>query len=117
MCLALKDNEYLFIYNSQNILDREAAGYIRTLNSLDINEQDINNDMLTETQIVAAAKKLGVDIHQMVQSDTGTDVNFTEEEILKLLKKQPMLLKTPFVISENRSFFIKSPLNLIKEQF
>ncbi|XOV93673.1 MAG: arsenate reductase family protein [Bacteroidota bacterium] len=97
--------------------DRAAAGYIRALKSVKINEQDICNDMLTETQLVAATKKLGVEVKDLLQYDKKGDHDFTEEEALKLLRNQPSLLNTPFVLSAKKSFFIDTPLDLIKEQF
>jgi len=117
MSLALNSNEYLLVYNSSDIQDREAAGYLRTLRSISINEQDISRDMLTETQLVEAANMLDVDITKLLRTDKKIDDDFTSEEILKLLRTQPELLNTPFVLSRERSFFVDSPLNLIKEQF
>tara|TARA_Y100001980_G_C14556914_1_gene353513 strand:+ start:29822 stop:30202 length:381 start_codon:yes stop_codon:yes gene_type:complete len=117
MSLALNSNEYLLIYNSSDIQDREAAGYLRTLRSISINEQDVSKDMLTETQLVEAANMLDVDITKLLRTDKKVEDDFTSEEILKLLRNQPELLNTPFVLSRERSFFVDSPLNLIKEQF
>ena len=117
MCLELNEKEYLFIYNSKDLQDRAAAGYIRALKSVKINEQDICKDMLTETQLVAASKKLGVEVKDLLQYDGTNEHDFTEEETLKLLRNQPSLLNTPFVLSAKNSFFIDTPLDLIKEQF
>ncbi len=117
MCLELNKNEYLLIYNSNDLQDREAAGYLQALKSVAINQQDVSKDMLTETQLVAAAKLLGVEMSDLLNSDIKTNDEFSADELLKLLKKQPSLLNTPFILSKDRSFFVDSPLNLIKEQF
>jgi len=117
MSLALNSNEYLLIYNSKDLLDREAAGYLRTLKSVKINEQDISKNMLTKTQLVEASRKLDVELMDLLDADKKIDDEFSSEEILKLLKNQPSLLNTPFILSPKRSFFIDSPRYLIKEEF
>ncbi len=116
MSLALNSNEYLLIYNSSDLQDREAAGYLRTLNTVKVNEQDISKDMLTETQLIKAAKLLNVEIISLLDSDKNISDDYSTDEILKLLRNQPSLLNTPFILSQERSFFVDSPLNLIKEQ-
>ena len=117
MSLALNSNEYLLIYNSKDLQDREAAGYLQTLKSVTIKEQDVSKNMLTETQLVEASRKLDVELLDLLDADKKIDNEFTSEEVLKLLKNQPSLLNTPFILSQERSFFVDSPLNLIKEQF
>ena len=117
MSLALNSSEYLLIYNSRDLQDREALGYLRSLKSVSINEQDISKDMLTETQLVEAAKMLDVAIPELLNSDVDSVHEFSSGELLKFLRKKPSLLKTPFILSKNRSFFVDSPLILIKEQF
>lgn len=116
MGLELDDKEFLFIYNSKKKQDREAAGYMQTLN-IKLNEQDVSKNMLTETQLVAAIEKLNVSLNDMLDVDKKGDTDYSENDLLKLLVNDPGSLKTPFVLSRKKSFFIESPLNLIKEQF
>lgn len=117
MSLALNSSEYILIYNSLDLQDREALGYLRSLRSVSINEQDISKDMLTTTQLVEAAKMLDVAIPELLNSDVDNGHDFSTDEVLKILRNKPSLLKTPFILSKDRSFFVDSPLNLIKEQF
>lgn len=117
MSLALNSNEYLLIFNSKDLQDREAAGYLRTLRSISINEKDVSKDMLTETQLAEAANLLDVDVSELLTIDGSSNHDFSTNEIVKLLRNEPTLLKTPFILSKERSFFVDSPLNLIKEQF
>ncbi len=115
MCLQLNDKEYLFVFDSTKLQDREAAGYVRAL-SHKINERDVSKDMFTETQLVAVKNMLGIDLIELIDSDTN-EKNLNQDEILKVLKNNPNLLRTPFILSRSKCFLIDSPLNLIKEQF
>lgn len=115
MGLELDDKEFLFIYNSKKMQDRKAAAYMQTLD-IEINKRDVNKDMLTETQLIKAIEKLDVSLSDMLDADKK-DTDYNENDLLKLLVKDPESLKTPFVLSRKKSFFIDSPLSLIKEQF
>lgn len=118
-----KDNEILLIYNSEKYEDRKAKGYADTLKDHALNERDVTKNNLTETQIAEIAADMNVDISQLVDKNSDLylhqlkDKSFSEEELMKLIVKNPELLKTPIAYKGSKAFFVDSAYQFVNDDF
>ena len=116
-----KDNEIILIYNSEKQKDKEVLGYAKSIKDHKLNETDISKSMLTERQIAEIASDLDKKIEEMVEASHAKyktiikDKSFSEEELLKLLKENPELLKTPVAYIDKKVFMVNSQYELINE--
>ncbi|WMN07483.1 hypothetical protein QYS48_28895 [Marivirga arenosa] len=109
------DMELKFIYNKNQIKEREALAYAESIDQHYINEIDIEKVYLTERQWAEIAQKLGVEIQDLINTnnDYYQDIlkgkEFDEDDLLTLIKDHPQIVKTPILESKGSAKFIKSP--------
>lgn len=111
------DGEYLFLYNSNQIEDKKALGYVLALETVAVNERDIHKDHLTPMQIAEIAEALDVSISDLyIDKLDSTFEQFTDDDLVRVLAKDPTKMKTPIILSTKTSFFVSSSYELIKEK-
>lgn len=110
-----EDMEIKFIYNSNQIKEREALGYIKSLDQHYINEFNVYKEQFTERQLADLAQKLGVSVKELINKesefyqDDMEDGNYDDNDLLGLIKRNPTLLKTPIADYGKSAKFISSP--------
>ncbi len=115
--MKISEGEYLFIYNSNMIQDKTAKGYALSIDHVKINEKDIHKDHLTPKQIVEIADSLNVAIKDLYRDRAATAYEqFTDEELIRVLSVDPSKMKTPIILSSDKSFIVGSSYELMKEQ-
>lgn len=106
--------ELKFIYNSNQLKEREALAYILSLDKHVINEVDLYKIKMTERQLAELAQKLGVEISGLLDKekeyfkDNLKDSNLSDNDILGIIKSNPEVLKTPIVETEDSATFVGS---------
>lgn len=116
----VKSNEMLFIYNSQHENDRKALGYAATLKDHKLNSRDICKDPLTETQLMKLAKKMDKKVEDLFDKNAEAymnnfkDKDFSAEEAVTVLRKNPEILKTPIIVLYDEVYHLPSPYALVK---
>ncbi|NHE56162.1 arsenate reductase family protein [Cyclobacterium plantarum] len=116
----LGKNEIKFLYNSNKLEDREAYAYVLTLHKHVINELDISKNDMTPTQVLELAKKLNKNIIDLF--DKGSQYfkeniqgkKIEETDLLTLLVKEKSALKTPILVSKNKTLVLEYPRDTIK---
>ncbi len=106
--------ELKFIYNSNQLKEREALAYILSLDKHVINEVDVYKTKITESQLADLARKLGVKVSGLLDQEKeyfkdnleGKDLD--ENDILGVIKANPEVLKTPIVVAEDSATFVGS---------
>jgi len=119
--MKVQKNEIQLIYNPESIKDREALSYAASLQDHEVKEMDVTKETFTETQLADLADKLDVALEELI--DTASDLykeTFKNQKpdrdgVLKTLRSQPALLKTPIVMYQNAAHFLDSSMDLIKE--
>lgn len=110
----MKKNEIKFLYNSHKKDDREAYGYISSLDKHKINEIDVSKVPLTATQLAELAQKLDVPIIRLFDENCsyyrdnieGKDLD--DNDLLTILREEKECLKTPIMISSEKGVVLKS---------
>jgi predicted GNAT family acetyltransferase/arsenate reductase-like glutaredoxin family protein len=119
--MQISKNEILFIYNSNDLQDRQALGYARSLPNHKIKEVDLQKDSFSETQIKQIADMLEIEPVSLVNSKsdiykrTYSDVELTGSGALKAMASKPELMKTPIALYNDQAVPIDSPYQLIKQ--
>lgn len=119
--MQVTENEILFIYNSKIFKDKQALGYIVPLKDHKIKELDLYYDKLTERQLKQIADKLGIEIKELL--DTNSDIykneirdkSLDDQDILTVLKENPDVLRTPIAMTSDRAVFVTDPYSLIQD--
>lgn len=115
--MMITEGEYLFIYNSNKLEDKTAKAYALSIKAVSINERDIHKDHLTEQQIAEVAQLLQVEISELYDAkELASYEKLSDADLIKLLSNDPSKMKTPIILSKEKSFFVESSYELIKEQ-
>ncbi|GAA0894419.1 hypothetical protein GCM10009122_41000 [Fulvivirga kasyanovii] len=118
-----KENEILLIYNSEKQQDRKTKGYADTLNDHALNERDVLTDNLTETQIAEIARDMNIEIAELVDKNSDLylqeykNKSLSDDEITKVLAKNPEMIKTPIAYVGSEVFFVGSAYDFVNKDF
>ena len=110
----MKKNEIKFLYNSGKKDDREAYGYVLSLNKHKINELDVARTKMTSTQISELAQKLNVPIIELFDEkssyyrDNVAGREMDDHDLLTILKEEADCLKTPIMVYADKAVFLES---------
>jgi len=116
----MKDHrkEMKLYYNSTKMEDREVLAYAESLD-LVINERDISKDIFTETQLKEIADAMHTDVMGLIDKNDSLYIDeikhddFSDEELLKIMRKNPSVIKTPIASVEDHTYHVKSHYELI----
>lgn len=117
----IEKNEILLIYNSNKLRDREALGYAKTLKDHKVKELDLQNGKITQTQIEEVIRRMGISLENLLDKNSKlyeeniSGKKMDELSLLKLMEKNPEIIRTPISISEERAGFVDSSYEFIKE--
>lgn len=112
------NKEFKLYYKSNHKNDREAYGYAQTLD-VPVNEQDLSKNNLTQTQIAELADAMNIKLVELIDKNSEMymnelqDKSFEDEELLKLMTRNPELIKTPIAKIGKHTYFVKSKFDLI----
>jgi arsenate reductase-like glutaredoxin family protein len=117
----IKENEIIFIYNSEKFRDREAYGYIKSVKDYKVKEIDLSRDQVTETQLLDVADRLEVSPAQLMDKQSDVYVNeykdkdLGTEDVLTAIRQKPDLLHTPIALYSDKAYLVKTPYDLVKK--
>lgn len=115
--MELKEGEYLLIYKGKIHEDKQTRGYAVAIERVKINEWDILKTPMTRLQVKEVADHLGVPVSKLYDpSDPSEPGDYSEDELLKILAHDPMQMKTPIILSKEKSFFVDSPYDMVYEK-
>jgi len=119
--MKVSKDEILLIYNSNQLKDRKALVYAKSFQNHSVKEFDVQNNSLTESQLRQLSKRLDIDPVKLVDTQSTkylryfSDSDLSSKGTLKVLKKNPRMIKTPIAIYANGAEFINSPNEFIKK--
>ena len=114
------DMEITFIYNSNQIKEKEAYGYASSLGQHKINEWDLYKKPITNRQLADIAKKLDVNVDDLLNKnselyqDKISGKDYDEQDLLTMMTENISIIRTPILLHTNHAKFIDSPYELNK---
>lgn len=114
-------NEITLIFHSDKEEDKKTRAYVETIDGFAIKTLDLKRESLTETQLVEIADKLDGDIDDLIDEAYADRVKITsvkglrEQDALKLLAHNPILVATPILIIGDHAFQFESSYEFIQE--
>ncbi|HZY82066.1 MAG TPA: hypothetical protein VFE50_21225 [Cyclobacteriaceae bacterium] len=114
-------NEITLIFHSDKPEDRKTRAYVETLEGYAIKTLDLKRENITETQLAEVANKLGVSIDDLVDAEYSDRAKISsvkgqrEQDTLKLLAHEPILVATPILIIGDHAYQFESSYDLIHE--
>jgi arsenate reductase (glutaredoxin) len=114
-----RSNEVTMIYHSDKPDDRKARGYVESITGSAIKTLDLKREPITETQLAEIADKLKspiLGLFDPTYADRAKDVrasNLSEDDIVRLLAYEPILIATPILIVGKKAFRYNSSYELI----
>lgn len=114
-------NEITLIFHSDKPEDRKTRAYVETIEGYAIKTLDLKREGITETQLAEVANKLGTAIDDLVDAEysdrvkIGSVKGLREQDTLKLLSNEPILVATPILIIGSHAYQFESSYDLIHE--
>ncbi len=113
-------NKITLIYNSEETLGKQTYGYV-SASKKDILAIDTSKTQITGTQWLEIAEKLGLDISDLVQKEYPNyqglydpKTSLKTEDWLKLIKKNPKIIRRPILILGEQFYQIENPSDFVK---
>lgn len=117
--MRVKNHEILYLYNSNLLFDRQNLGYLLALKDHVVKDLDVNEESVTERQLKNIAYKLNVNVDEMIDKRSMEyrsmmkNKDFEEEDVLRTIKHNPNLLRTPIAIYSDKAFFVNSAYDFV----
>ncbi|HWA33920.1 MAG TPA: hypothetical protein VG737_07315 [Cyclobacteriaceae bacterium] len=117
-------NELTLIYHSDKDDDKKARAFIETVADYKVKTLDLKKESLTETQLAELAAKMGLPVQDLVDKSYKDQLQNTDKKVtstmwsndlLTLLKQEPILIKTPIVIIGKKAYTYASSYDLLTE--
>jgi len=114
-------NEITLIFHSDKEEDKKTRAYVETVEGFAIKTIDLKREKLTETQLAEVADKLDCRIDDLFDKSYADQVKISslkdlrEQDALKLLVHEPILLATPILIIGKHAYQFESSYAFIRE--
>jgi len=116
-----QENEILLIYNGRKSLDAKVLGYASSIQKFTVNERNLDKNPLTETQLTQIANHMGLQVLDLIDKTSDAYLNeikdqrFSNEEMMKIVKRHPDILKTPIAMLNGTVFFVHSAHDFVNK--
>ena len=114
--LAISENEIVLFYNPNSPSGSKTLGYAKG-EGFALRDVDIIKNQFTGTQLEELAERLRVTIDGLINkehpdSEKYKTDDFSDNDWIKILRKNPNLIKEPIAIRGHRAIFVKTPSDL-----
>lgn len=116
----IEKDEMIFIYNDKKFRDREALGYVKSIKDYKVKEIDVFREKITEQQFMDIANRLNVvprelfDHKSEMYREKYEGVELSKDDILKILKHNSSIVRTPIAVYHSLAYFVQSPYDFVK---
>ncbi|MCX2720773.1 arsenate reductase family protein [Lentiprolixibacter aurantiacus] len=117
--IATSDRQITLYYNSGSRRAKQTLAYARA-EGLPIQEIDILQTPLTGTQIMELVDRLGIKVADLVNQDHTSysakfsKAEFSPEDWIKMIQKNPDIMKQPIAIRGEITILVETPSDIIK---
>ena len=117
--IATSNWEVILFYNPNSTIAKKALAYAKA-EGFPVRDVDILKTPFTGTQLEELADRLHVSLEELVNKEHPYfrkhfgEPDLSEDDWIKILRKNPELLKEPIVIRGDKTILVKSPSDIIK---
>lgn len=116
--LAKNNRQFTYIYSSTSSIGKQGKGYAESLGDK-VQMLDISKTKLGDTIWVELAEKMGKDLKDLfsLRNPDASDVagsDFSTEDWLKVLHKNPSILQNPILINGDNYLQITTPSKVLE---
>jgi len=120
--MEIAENEMLFIYDSNDLQDREALAYAKSLKHYHVKALDVRKHTFTEWQLEEILERLEMEPDDLINQRSAVyleeyvGVELSREDVLKAIRKHTDLIRTPVAIYHDTARLIGSSYEFIKKE-
>ncbi|SHJ81445.1 Arsenate reductase, glutaredoxin family [Arenibacter nanhaiticus] len=117
--IATSDRQITLYYSSRSTRAKQTLAYAKA-EGLPIQEIDILKTPLTGTQIVELADRLKIKVSDLVNQEHPSYYshfqhhNFSTDDWIKMIRKNPEIMKQPIALRGNLTILIETPTDIIR---
>ena len=117
--IATSERQITLFYHSRSNRAKQTLAYARA-EGLPILQIDILKTPLTGTQIAELVDRLGMEIKDLVNQEHPAYTkhfehhDFSEEDWIKMIKKNPQIMKQPIALRGKLTILVETPTDIIK---
>jgi arsenate reductase len=117
--IATSERQITLFYSSNSVRAKQALAYAKA-EGLAIQAIDILKTPLTGTQIAELAKRLGLEIKDLVNQEHPAYISkfepheLSSEDWIKMIKKNPNIMKQPIALRGNQTILVETPTDILK---
>jgi arsenate reductase len=117
--IATPKRQITLFYSSKSRRAKQTLAYAQT-KGLPIQEIDILKTPLTGTQIMELAKRLHLEVKDLVNqehpsySSAMEHHNFSDEDWIKTIQHNPSILKQPIAMHDEKIILVETPTDIIR---
>lgn len=117
--IATSNRQITLFYSSNSVRAKQALAYAKA-EGLAIQPIDILKTPLTGTQIVEIAKRLGMEVKDLVNQDHPAYakkfecVELSPGDWIKMIQHNPEIMKQPIALRGDQTILVETPTDMIK---
>ena len=117
--IASSNRELILYYDPDSTIARNTLAYARS-DGLPIRDVDILKTPFTGTQLEELAERLKIEIGELANQDhpdfkkSYGRPDLSDDDWIKILRKNPQLIKGPIAIRGNKTLLIRTPSDIVK---
>jgi arsenate reductase len=117
--IARSNRQITLFYSSKSERAKQTLAYAKA-EGLKIEEIDILKTKLTGTQLVELAKRLSLEVADLVNQEHPAYTshfehhNFSTDDWIKLIQHDPEIMKQPIALRGDKTILVETPTDIIK---
>ncbi|MBE0424433.1 MAG: hypothetical protein IBX66_10925 [Lutibacter sp.] len=117
--IATSDRQITIYYSANSVRAKQALAYAKS-EGLAIQPIDILKTPLTGTQIAELAKRLGIEVKDLINQEHPAflkkfePVELSSDDWIKMIQHNPEIMKQPIALRGNRTILVETPSDMIK---
>tara|TARA_R110002012_G_scaffold160895_1_gene322872 strand:+ start:28226 stop:28591 length:366 start_codon:yes stop_codon:yes gene_type:complete len=117
--IATSNRQITLFFSSKSVRAKQTLAYAKA-EGLPIQDIDILKTPLTGTQIAELAKRLQIEIKDLVNQEHPSYAqhfeyhNFSSNDWIKMIQHHPEIMKQPIALRGNKTILVETPSDIIK---
>jgi len=117
--IATSEREVILFYNPNSLIGKKVLAYAKA-EGFPVRDVDILKTSFTGTQLEDLADRLHIPISELANQEHPDfkkhfgNPNLSDRDWIKILRKNPQLIKEPIAIKGDKTILVKTPSDIVK---